>query len=312
MQLDATILSKLNEAHALLAADADDVKSAIIKLQKTGKLPASLTQGTVDAMTKSLRKYFNKISADKIDEFTAKARSVVEATLKTEQETREGQTGTTTVGTGTADGRTELTSFLEEASGKGVADLMNMDFFQRIARQVAQGAGKLVAMNLDPVRVDEFPAMELLRVYDREVPRGEKRVKGVIVPDEENSWQERWKAACDDSGDEDAASAFEATGRMVALKSSDVWQSLGDGAGDYDDTLGNAFPPFAFQSGMDWDEVSRADATELGLIDEGAEAQGADLDFDELIALPTEAKVAFSLRHRLLHGIAAELMEALQ
>jgi hypothetical protein len=53
---------------------------------------------------------------------------------------------------------------------------------------------------------------------------------------------------------------------MVALKSSSVWQQLGDGAGGYEDALGNPFAPFAFDSGMDTDEVSRDDVGKLGLI----------------------------------------------
>ena len=274
-----------------MAADGDDVTRAIVRLQQQGKLPANLTQGTVDAMKKSLRRYFGKISADKIQEFTDAAREAVEKTLKTEQEVRPNAEQSVTVGSGTSDARTELTAFLEEATGKAVADKFNMDFFQRIARQVALGAGKQVAMNLDQTRVDEYPALELLRVYDREIPRGEKREHGQIVEDEENGWPARWEAAGGELID----------GRMVALKSSDVWQKLGDGEGGYDDTLGNPFPPFAFNSGYDVDEVSRADAVELGLMEDDDKAQGADLDMDELIALPVEAKMyAASVAHRAL------------
>lgn len=53
---------------------------------------------------------------------------------------------------------------------------------------------------------------------------------------------------------------------MIALKDSPIWAALGDGAGDYTDTLDNPFPPFAFNSGMDWRDVPRAECEELGLI----------------------------------------------
>ncbi len=257
-------------------------------------MPAKVTERTMREMEASLDRYFGKIAADKIDQYADRAREVVEQTLKTEQEARPGQAETTTVGTGAADARTALTAFVEDETGTNVADKMNMDFFLRIAREVALGAGQHIARNMDQTRIDAFPALELLRVYEREVPRGEKRVHGQIVDDPENSWEERWKAAADESGDADAARCLEDSGRMVALKSSGIWQALGDGAGGYEDTLGNDFAPFAFNSGYDQDEVARDDAVELGLMGEDDEAEGADIEPEKLISLPTEASRALS------------------
>ena len=54
-------------------------------------------------------------------------------------------------------------------------------------------------------------------------------------------------------------------GDFVALKSSPIWQALGDGVGGFKDTLGNPYPPFAFGSGMGWTDVSADDAASLGL-----------------------------------------------
>jgi hypothetical protein len=118
--------------------------------------------------------------------------------------------------------------------------------------QVASGAGNYRLQNSDPVRVDEFPALEFLKVYDREPP--------------EKTWKARWQTACAAANDEEASTVFAKTRRMVALKSSFVWRQLGDGAGGYDDTLGNPFPPFTFDSGFDVDEISRKEVQELGLI----------------------------------------------
>ena len=64
-----------------------------------------------------------------------------------------------------------------------------------------------------------------------------------------------WQGACRDD--------------LVALKSSPIWAALGEGAGGFKDAIGNPFPPFAFGSGMTWQRVSRDEAAELGLVEEG-------------------------------------------
>lgn len=261
-----------------------DIDSVIQSLEKDGKLPANITESTRKEMVKSLSRYFDKISSDKIEEFAAKAKEVAEQALKTEQEVRVGQEKTTTVGLNPATQRGILTDFIESNGVTGIAKEMNMDFFLRIAGEVANGAGNQMAQNFDEVRVDEFPALELKRAYGRLVPRGSE--KDPAGP--ENGWDDddgRWKAACEESGDDDALKVFEDTGRMVALKSSEVWQALGDGAGDYTDTLGNPFAPFAFNSGFDTDEIDRDEATELGLLDEGEDAEPAKINFADLLSL---------------------------
>ena len=53
---------------------------------------------------------------------------------------------------------------------------------------------------------------------------------------------------------------------LVALKNSPIWQALGDGVGGYNDTLGNPYPPFAFDSGMAWVGVDRSECIKLGLV----------------------------------------------
>ncbi len=265
-----------------------EVKSVIESLQKDGRLPAKLTQGTVDAMTKSLTRYFGQAAGDKIGQFTDKARAVAEAALKTEQETRVAGQPTVTVGVGKADARAIITEFIEANGVENIAETMNMDFFLRIAGEVASGAAQHVAQNFDETRLDEFPALEFHRVYERDVPRGTELVKG--APQTWNAWDDadgRWQAACDEAGDEAAQQVFDDTGRCVALKSSGVWQALGDGAGGYDDTLGNPFAPFAFNSGWMTDEVPRAEAVELGLLEEDDEAEPAKTDFDNLFAMAT-------------------------
>lgn len=288
--------------YALSAATADQSASILKYLEQTGKLPPNLPLHLKQKMEESLARYFGQISGDKIEQFSDKAASIIQEELRTTEEAREGGT-TAEVGLNPATGRSALTEFLSESVGEDIGAKMGVDFFLRIAREVVQGGVQFVAQNYDQTRVDEFPALELKRVYDRDVPRGSE--KDPAGP--ENGWDDddgRWQAACEASGDEDAQQVFDDTGRMVALKSSDIWQQLGDGAGGYTDTLGNPFAPFAFQSGMDTDEVSLKEATELGLLDEGEAAEPADVDFDTLFDLPKdlEARFAASVAHRALHA----------
>jgi 2'-5' RNA ligase len=256
--------ASVNAGAPFQAADADNI---ISQMRKSGKLPASLTESTVDAMKKSLNKYFAKISSDKIQEAADKAREIVEQTLKTEE------TAGTETGLGTSGARSQLDEFFSSMTGANVAETMNLDFFIRIAQEVALGAGNYIAQNSDETRVQEFPALELVRVYPRKVPRGSTDRDG------DDDWPTRWENAGGELVD----------GRMVALKSDDIWQALGDAEG-YDDGLGNPFPPFAFNSGFDVEEVSREDAEALGLLEPGEEAKPAQIDFSDLFSLPTEAR----------------------
>jgi hypothetical protein len=68
----------------------------------------------------------------------------------------------------------------------------------------------------------------------------------------------------------------------VALKSSDIWNQLGNLR---DDSLGNPYPPFAFNSGFDVDGVPLKECIELGLLDEGEKPRGSDFDWASLISL---------------------------
>lgn len=264
-----------------------EVQSLVESLQKEGRLPAQVTQRTAGKVAESLARYFTDASASKLEEITQAAVEAANDALKTEQEAR-GE-ATATVGASTADSRQKLASFLDSVSEGSVADTLNLDFFLRVPQEVAEGAAGLLAQNWDQERVDEWPALELVRLYQRDVPRGSEGDKA----GPENGWDDedgRWVAACGEAEDDDALKVFEDTGRMVALKSSGVWQALGDGAGGYDDTLGNAWEPFAFNSGMGLDEVSADEAVELGLLGEGEEAEPAEIDFSDLLGLEGRAK----------------------
>jgi transcription elongation factor Elf1 len=131
-----------------------------------------------------------------------------------------------------------------------------------IESNVAAAGGYRQAVQAnDPDLVDEFPALELVRGGYREHHRGDpchqSGTPGAI------GWTERWQEAAEKSGDADACRAFEKSGRMVALKSSGIWQLLGTLWGD---SIGNPYPPFAWDSSMWTEEVDRDDAGSLGLI----------------------------------------------
>jgi hypothetical protein len=119
--------------------------------------------------------------------------------------------------------------------------------------RMAMGYGRMVAGNSE-YRRREYPAWELVRVYDRVIPRGSEK-------SESPGWYERWA---------DAGKSVEwqgaIDGPMLALKDSPIWQALGDGAGGYNDALGNPYWPFAFGSGMGWREVPRIEVEREGLI----------------------------------------------
>lgn len=155
----------------------------------------------------------------------------------------------------------------------------------RVAEEVASGAGTMLSDNFDQETVDNYPAWEFIRLDDRETPRGFKRGRGgVLVPVPGEDWPSRWRAAAQESGDDNAARILQETGRMIALKSSGIWQALGNGAGGYDDALGNPFPPFAVDSGMWTDNTSRKEAVELGLLGKGEKAKPAKISSHEEMA----------------------------
>jgi hypothetical protein len=125
---------------------------------------------------------------------------------------------------------------------------------------MARNYGRVVAGNR-PESLFLFPAWELVRLRIRETPRGKKRVHSRIVDDPANAWTRRWQEAGESVN---FAGALQSP--MIAAKYSPIWQALGDGEGGHTDSLGNPYPPFAFNSGMDWRAVPRAECVALGLI----------------------------------------------
>ena len=165
--------------------------------------------------------------------------------------------------------------------------------------RIAANYGRMVEGN-SPFARHAYPAWELVRLYQRHTPRG--------TPESHTAgWEARWRDAGDSVNWEGAVKPE--TGNlkleMIALKDSPIWQALGDGAGGYDDTLSNPFPPFAFNSGLAWKAVDRERCLELGIIGEDetpGEMEGS--------LLPGADEVS-SIADRLSPDLRAELLREL-
>lgn len=155
---------------------------------------------------------------------------------------------------GQSEARFQLEGFLDSvgwpAPGNASGDITDLGSIARLdliidtQRDMAHSAALLEAQT--PDLVARYPAWRLVRVGKRNDPR---------------DWQARWAAAFSACGGKGCAPS----GEMVARKDSPIWDHIGAGAGGYRDTLGNPFPPFAFNSGMDWDDVDVDTAEGLGI-----------------------------------------------
>ena len=141
----------------------------------------------------------------------------------------------------------------ERGSLQDLSSKARLNLVLETSQRVAANYGRMVEGNTEYARF-AYPAWELVRLYQRNVPRG--------TPDSHTEgWLVRWR----DAGEAvDWDGAVESP--MIARKDSPIWQALGDGAGGYQDTLSNPFPPFAFNTGLAWKAVDRAWCVSLGLI----------------------------------------------
>jgi hypothetical protein len=109
-----------------------------------------------------------------------------------------------------------------------------IEFILRTQTALARGKGQQLR---GQARAAQFPAWELVRVYQVAVPR---------------DWPSRWTIAGGKPG------------RTIALKGDPVWGELGSYA-NFSDALGVDHPPFAFSSGMGWREVAAGEVRRLGI-----------------------------------------------
>ena len=155
---------------------------------------------------------------------------------------------------GQSEARFQLEGFLDSvgwpAPGNDSGDITDLGSIARLdliidtQRDMAHSVARLKAQTPEIVALK--PAWRLTRVGTRKDPR---------------NWEERWAQAA-------AAVNWEGVarnGEFVARKDSPIWEALGAGAGGHKDTLGNPYPPFAFNSGMDIFPVDADECESIGL-----------------------------------------------
>lgn len=257
-----------------------EFQKAIEALQRQGAAP-QLTQQQLQAIYRSLIKQGGFATGQSLSTQFDRIKEILNSLIQPQE------VGGVMKGYNPATANTAISNLVSDIGAPHLAESGWVNMLINVAQQVSAGASRFVAMNSDPDRVDLYPGLSLERFYDRDVPRGFK-MKGktlIAVPDE--NWPSRWAAAGAEAGDDDWLDwdGDSQSGSGVALKSSGIWQALGDGAGGYEDTLGNPFPPFAFNSGFRTREVPRAQIESLGLLDPGEQAKPAPIDLGNLFAI---------------------------
>lgn len=250
---------------------------AVRHLAAKGLMPTALDSAGIRLLDAGLRRQALFSAQTLSTDLLGKYREVIGSIINPQQVLREGETRTVTEGFNPASARVEIKRLLgeqgyaaaegEEGTIKDLGSDARINLVVKTNVELAQGAGKFVQGNANEDVVDLWPAWELVRYEERNEPR---------------DWEQRWRLAAAVAGDARAAGCLGNSGRMCALKSSRIWQALGDGEGGFTDTLGNPYPPFAFSSGMWTEDVSRDEAVEMGLIEEGERAEPAELDLASL------------------------------
>jgi len=128
---------------------------------------------------------------------------------------------------------------------EGAGDLRNVRSQRRLAliydmqtRQATEMAR--AKMDMDPDVLDAYPAYRFARVETRD--------------EERQDWPQRWRTAAAGVGFQ----GVDRGGSMVALKTSPVWAALS--------RFGTPWPPYDWGSGMGRVDVSRGEATAMGLL----------------------------------------------
>jgi len=188
-----------------------------------------------------------------------------------------------------ADARNTLGTMLEqmghsmqdEGGLKNPASIRRLNLILETQTQMASSVNTL--MQQTDATLAAWPAWELTRTEDRDMKR----------PD----WAARWNLAGASVGWVGALPT-RIGGRMVALKSSPIWQALGDGVGGFKDTLGNPYPPFAYSSGMGWVEVTAEECDRLGLevATEKRLREEVEVDKGVYYLSPSEKDIADAIR----------------
>ena len=151
-----------------------------------------------------------------------------------------------------------------EGSLQDLRSFRRLDLILRTQLELLRGAGQKMRGE-EPAAMRAFPAWELVRVIE---PAGERR-----------KWHDRFEQSGGEVVD----------GRIIAMKGDPVWLELGS---MFDDSLDVDHPPFAFNSGMRWRAVSRAELEELDV--DAFVIDGEDYSLEEIIEAIPKPKVSTS------------------
>ena len=255
-----------------MSATEKQIRDAIAQMQRAGKLPRGLSAAQVDKLAAAIERSIGDVAdqslVGKIRD--AAANQIQHIASATEPAVRRSLLA-------------DLGNLLT-AEGASAAVYRTLDRTQTLFN----GAGTFLSQNLSPEAVNNFPALALERMFSRDVPRGDKKVKGVVEADvdPDDAWPARWQEAGENCGEDDSWLPWEGdaqTGRGVALKSSAIWEALGNLR---DDSIGNPFAPFAWESGFRTTSVPRAECVRLGLLDENETAEPARFKLEDLFPSP--------------------------
>jgi hypothetical protein len=131
-----------------------------------------------------------------------------------------------------------------------------IDFMLRTQLALMRGRGQQLR-GMEPARLRQFPAWELIRSEQKTAPRewGGKHDGTPPVRGGDIDPRPRWIIA---------GGRPTPDGRLIALKGDPIWGELGS-SGNFDDALDVDYPPFAFNSGMRWKEISRGECNAYGI-----------------------------------------------
>lgn len=157
----------------------------------------------------------------------------------------------------------------QEGTIKDLRSLRRFNVALRTNRALMNGwARRENGMRPGPMQAQ--PAWELVRFQDAKVPR---------------DWVDRWLRA----GGPDPEKT---EGRLIAAKTSPVWEQLGS-VDRFDDALGVDHPPFAWGSGMNWKGVGSREAMKLGVMTKAEiRAQRASADRPVAVESPGQSMQA--------------------
>ncbi len=149
----------------------------------------------------------------------------------------------------------------EAGTIKDLSSDARIDLIVRTNAGMAQGYGQFI-QGQTPGALDLFPCSELFRLRARK---------------KERAWNQRWEAVGGVVHD----------GRMIARKDDDIWMRLGN---SFDDSLGNPYPPFAFNSGMWVKPVHRKVAMQYGIIGEWDQVTPQTRGFNQDLKFPLDLR----------------------